>query len=122
MAEIDLSSQLNDVLQLYKDDVLSEVKSICKEESDDLVNTLKNTSPKRTGKYAKSWTAQDQSDSSLSASFIVYNKRYQLTHLLENGHLNRDGSRTEAIPHIAPAVAEVETSVLERIQEAVSRT
>lgn len=34
-------------------------------------------------------------------SKIAYNKEhYRLTHLLEFGHANRDGSRTKPIPHI----------------------
>lgn len=53
------------------------------------------------GSYAKSWVLKNGKKSKEIYSRIVHNKEhYRLTHLLEFGHANRDGTRTQAIPHI----------------------
>jgi hypothetical protein len=70
--------------------------------SKESVQKLKNTSPKKTGDYAKSWSIKRGKGNER----VVYNKQYQLTHLLENGHVivNAKGTygRTNGIKHIAP--------------------
>ena len=43
--------------------------------------------------------------------------RYQLTHLLENGHAKRGGGRVRAFPHIAPA----ETAGTEQLVKDIER-
>jgi len=47
----------------------------------------------------------------------IYNKpHYRLTHLLEDGHLNRDGSRTEGKPHIEPAARAAEAILMKKVE------
>ena len=47
--------------------------------------------PKRTGAYAKSWTAKKTKENSHSLEMTVHSKnRYQLAHLLEKGHAKRN--------------------------------
>ena len=49
----------------------------------------------------------------------VHNTNYQLVHLLELGHLNRDGTtRSRAFPHVAPAESNAETKI-DRLLEGV---
>ena len=60
--------------------------------------------PVRTGKYAKSWRTKKTRESSTRLEVTVYSpSRYMLAHLLEHGHAKRNGGRTRAFPHIAPA-------------------
>ena len=65
---------------------------------------IQSGAPVRTGKYAKSWTAKKTRESSTRLEVTVYSpSRYMLAHLLEHGHAQRNGGRTRAFPHIAPA-------------------
>lgn len=68
---------------------------------------LKNTSPRKTGDYAKGWRLKRERGTAGINTVIVHNAtNYQLTHLLENGHVivNAKGTygRTNGIKHIAP--------------------
>ena len=96
----DVGQQIIDILNEYKDQTAESLDHVLKEVCKDTVENLKATSPKRTGKYASSWESKKDKKN----NYIIYNTRYQLTHLLENGHATRGGGRsTAAQPHIAPA-------------------
>lgn len=78
---------------------------------------VKEYSPKRTGAYRKGWRVKKFVDSRNQVSMTVYNKpHYRLTHLLEDGHLNRDGSRTEGKPHIEPAARAAEAILMKKVE------
>lgn len=105
-----ISAQMHELLTEYNEDVQEAVDKSAKEAADVCVNQLKSTSPKRPkhGEYARSWTVKKQETGIGVSEYVVHNKRhYQLTHLLENGHVirNKKGTygRTRPIKHIAPA-------------------
>lgn len=50
------------------------------------VKLLKQKSKERTGAYKKGWKAEVVSDET-GTECTVHNRRYQLTHLLEKGHV-----------------------------------
>lgn len=65
---------------------------------------IQANAPVKSGKYAKSWTVKKTSESSTTLEVTVHSKnKYQMAHLLEHGHAKRNGGRTSAKPHIAPA-------------------
>lgn len=91
---------LKEYAQLAADDLKEDVKKAGKT----VKQQIESTAPRKTGKYAKSWTVKKTRETSDSIQVVVHSKnRYQLAHLLEYGHAKRGGGRTRAFPHIAPA-------------------
>ena len=108
-----LSASINKYLKEYTSDVEKKLEVSKKKVATEGVSELKSSSPKRTGGYASGWTQRKN-----GSSRVIYNKTHaSLTHLLENGHANRDGGRTAGIPHIAPA----EQHVIEEFEKEVER-
>ena len=65
---------------------------------------IQSGAPVKSSKYKKSWTVRKTAESSTKLEITVHSKnRYQLAHLLEHGHAKRNGGRTKAKEHIAPA-------------------
>lgn len=105
-------------LQEFSNEKIKKIKEIISEKSKECAKNIKKDSPKRNGKYAKGWTATKQFEDNLNISYVVHNKTdWQLTHLLENGHANRDGSRTEGIPHIEPNCEKIEAEIDSEIEK-----
>jgi len=99
----DLSIMISDLCQDVADEAYERGKARARKAAKMAEATLKETSPKRTGKYAKGWTTEEH-DTSRGFSVVVRNKaKPGITHLLEKGHMTRKGGRTKAIPHILPA-------------------
>lgn len=96
------------ILDNYNNDVFYEVSEAIDEVSKEAVTRLKKESRAEFGKgeYAKGW-ARKMEKGRLRVTAIVYGKKptYQLAHLLEKGHVTRNGTGrtyrpTPAHPHI----------------------
>lgn len=89
------------------------------------VKTLKATSPKNVknsshkGQYAKGWTYQTEKAFGYIKCTIHNKTDYQLTHLLEKGHLTRNGKKTKAIEHIAPVETEIIREYPKKIENVI---
>lgn len=105
MNGINLSKDLQKILSEYTDEVLKAVNEAVDETAENTVNELKSSGEfkNRTGKYRRSWTVKDGSYKLGVQSKIVRNRRFQLSHLLEYGHVTRNGKRTRGFPHIRKA-------------------
>lgn len=121
---IDLSSAINEILQEYGEGVTAAIAPTTQEVAEDTVKTLKTTGDyeDRTGDYRKSFT-QTTEKTYRGATSIIHNEspEYRIAHLLEHGHMNRDGTtRAKAFPHWKPAeikaVKEFEQKLRENIQ------
>lgn len=108
MNDISLESfavQLAETCRTYTDEVVRKVESGIEQIGREAVNEVKGLSPSEEGKYKRSWTCRiDRSRGTYKVTVHVKGQRYRLTHLLEYGHLNRDGkTRARAFPHIETA-------------------
>lgn len=99
----DLSKEIASALEGYTREIIDGMDMVGMEVVEEAIKTLKETSPERTGDYAKQWRVKTLSFRNAPARFTVHNKsKYQLTHLLEKGHAKRGGGRTKEFVHIAP--------------------
>ena len=98
-----ITNEIAKILTEYSKEIEVGVSLAKDDVSNRTAKNLKNTSPKGpTGNYAKGWTV-----SNINGKKVVHNKTdYQLTHLLEYGHVKVNGGRVEAKPHIRPAEEE----------------
>ncbi len=110
---------IEDELKLFGKDVVVGINKAARVVAKNAVNQLKSNSPIRTGKYSLSWSSRKESGALGEDAYTVYNKEhYRLTHLLENGHINRrTGSRVSAIPHIATAEEAAINEFLKELEE-----
>ena len=120
MAEFTVSAELWKIVDEANETVKKTADKCIKEVAKETVDKLKTTSPKKHGKYAQGWTTRRFGQMSM----IVYNKVYQLTHLLEWGHVvwpapthSGKQSRVNGIPHILPAEEWANKEVVDRITE-----
>ena len=116
----ELSDAIMSTLKEYQDNIVENVDKIVEKTGKELRDELKQTSPKKSGDYSKGWRVTKVSDKKGNKVVVVNNKIYQLTHLLENGHANRNGGRTQAFPHIAPAEQKYIEEFIKEIEEAVN--
>ena len=107
-----IMDSLNDYAELATDDLKKAVKKSAKTVKDE----ISANAPARTGAYKKSWTTKTTKETAAALEITVHSKnRYQLAHLLENGHAKRGGGRVPAQVHIAPAeqkgITELESEI-----------
>ncbi len=116
----DITKQITAVMQQYSENVKSDVESVLKEVGDEAKRKVKSASPRRTGKYQRGWRVDFQSKGS-QITVTVHQKSptYRLTHLLEDGHRSRSGSRVKAQPHIREVEQWAEREALKEIEKAV---
>ena len=99
-----LADAIMDGLEEYKNLAGSQVKSAVRKAANTVRDDIKAATPRRTGRYAESWTTSKTKENSTGLTMTVYSpSRYMLAHLLEFGHALRNGGRARAFPHIAPA-------------------
>jgi len=116
MADINsMADEITRALRQYTNEVQEEVDKAAEEVAEDAVGELKQTSPERTGRYAKGWTKTKK-----DGKWIIHNKKhYRLTHLLEKGHAKVNGGRVGARVHIAPVEHRAIDDFIERVERAV---
>lgn len=125
-----LMEYLTDYTEDIQEEVETSVTEIAKEARDELRGLNK---PLLTGKYRQGWAIKLNKKSKSSYHKIVWNKTdYQLTHLLEFGHVTRKGTgikysssnakaRTEAIAHIRPVEQKYGVKFMDLVEKKIKK-
>lgn len=119
-----ISVQMADILDDYSKEVKKVINDSIEKVSKECVQKLKNTSPKGTPhrrRYAEGWRKKKVKGRNGIDEVTVHNAtNYQLTHLLENGHVIRNAKgtygRTNGIKHIAPVEEYAQTELPQEIE------
>ncbi|HEL1978126.1 TPA: HK97 gp10 family phage protein [Streptococcus suis] len=89
-------------LEDFAKDTTDTMRSVVEEVTEEAIETLKTTSPKKTGSYGKGWKSKATIDTNTGLTKTIHNRTPGLTHLLEDGHAKQNGGRVAGRKHIAP--------------------
>ena len=107
-------------LQEYADLAAEDMKAAVRKAGNAAKKDIETNAPERTGAYKKSWAVRTVRENASAMEVVVYSRnRYQLAHLLEFGHALRQGGRTRAFPHIAPAEERAAEMLVREVEAAL---
>lgn len=123
----ELQKVVMDYLENYKEDIDEEVMETVDEITKHARDELKQISPRgkgtRSNPYYRGWAIKLSKRRSGVYHKVIWNKtNYQLTHLLEFGHVTRNGGRTKAIPHIRPIEQKYNVEFVDRLEKKIRRS
>lgn len=117
------AAEVGKILSKYEEEISDSLGEITQDVAKAGATAIKNEANEKfkdvhlkKGRYGSGWTTTITKDTRLNKVVTIHNAKYPgLPHLLENGHLNRNGSRTPGRPHIAP----VEDQIAEKFEKEV---
>lgn len=114
-----LNDELKNILEDYSDEIIKISNEAIDETAKEAIEELKSSGDfkDKRGKYRKGWKVKSGSSFLGVKGAIIHNKEYQLTHLLEYGHLTRNGKRTRAFPHISKVEEKLGEKLERKIKE-----
>lgn len=117
----DLADAINDELEAYSKEVTEKVNISAQRIGKAAVKKLKSYKSAEWPNYSKGWTLTKDKETIFDDKYTIHNKKYySLTHLLENGHVKRNGGRTRAFVHIKPVEQEVIDEFTKEVEEAIN--
>ena len=114
-----LSAEIMRQLEAYGNTTAEKVKEAVKEVAKDTKKELQRSSPKKSGQYAKKWKTTVRKENAAAIEISVHDAKYQISHLLENGHAKRGGGRVPPVKHIKPAEERAKEELEEKIRRSL---
>lgn len=124
LSNLNLEKEIGQILQTFANECDTAVSKASDEVTKEAVRKLKATSPvgagtHRLGNYSKNWTSKK-----VEGKRVIYNRKYQLTHLLENGHNVVKNGKVVGVapaqPHIKPVEEWVQDEFENKIKVKIS--
>lgn len=119
---------IQDILSDYVDEIQDSVTQIADEVAEQGKNLLKNTTNTyhvRSGKYNKGWRVKKGQGRNYVHNTIYNATGYQLTHLLENGHVGKNQygqwGIVDSFPHINKVDQLVTSTYSREVENAIKK-
>lgn len=100
----ELGNAIAQALTEYSDEVAERMHRAVDKVTEEAAEEIKLRIPftQRTRKYVRAFATKTRYEDKLNKrnTWYVKSPQYRKTHLLENGHRNRNGTHTRAFPHI----------------------
>lgn len=116
------SKEINNILQDYNKDVITNTKKIIHKVSEEFKNNTQKDAPKgKRKKYYKNINVKTtyESINGVTDTWYVKDPEYRLTHLLKNGHQTKNGGRTKGNDFIDKNYIKAEKELEERINKEI---
>lgn len=112
-----LAEYISSIVQDYNIEVEKIVLDECKNVANQLKNDLANgpnipVSNAEIKHYKESFAIKKAGTKDSFNGYKLYNKKGQLTHLLEHGHATKNGGRTRAFPHWEQANRKAQNAII----------
>lgn len=112
-----LDEAIADILEDYSTAITNAVNEQTEKAANQLKKDIAADSPVKTGKQKKSWRVTKEKVAGLDLKAVVHSTDYRKVHLLENGHLTRDGvTRTKPIRYVSTN----EEKIIKQYEQAVA--
>lgn len=115
-----LDTAISETLENYATDITESVNELTIKAANVLKKDISADAPVKTGKQKKSWRVTKEKLAGRSIVAIVHSTDYRKVHLLENGHLTRNGvTRTKPIRYVSTNEEKIVKQYEQDVAEAI---
>lgn len=117
----EMGATIADLLTTYTEDVTTLAKQVVEEISQEVNDEIINHITFKDKIYSKSFRIKKSFEDKRNKrnTWYVASPHYTLTHLLEYGHITRNGGRTRAFPHVRYGEEYLEQNFERKLKEGI---